>query len=158
MRLTTNPYGGHDIPADYSPDGKRLVFVRENPARHGNALFVVSLRGGPAKKISAWQGEASNSASWSPDGRWILSENDQGRIYVLRPDGSDRHPIALAVGSHDGAFDPGWAPDGKKIVFSLFISTGPRSGHVAIYTANADGSNLVSTGISGDNADWGPSP
>ncbi len=158
VRLTTNPYGGHDLPGDYSPDGKRLAFWAENPARHRSALFVVHLSGGPAKKISGWQGETSNTASWSPDGRWILTDNGQGTIYVIHPDGSGRHPIALHVGSHDGAFDPGWSPDGKKIVLSLFTATGPRSGHEAIYTANADGSNLVSTGLQGDVADWGPSP
>lgn len=160
VRLTTNPYGGHDIPADYSPDGKRIAFWRENPTRHHgrSALFVVPASGGPAKRISGWQGTESNTASWSPDGRWVLTDNGQGTIYVLHPDGTHRHPITLQVPSRAGAFDPGWSPDGTKIVLSLFIPTGPRSGHEAIYTANADGSNLTSTGIEGDNADWGPYP
>jgi Tol biopolymer transport system component len=159
VRLTTNPYGGHDLPGDYSPDGKRFAFWRENPNRQGRtALFIVHVSGGPAKQITGWQGATSNTASWSPDGRWILTESDQGTIYVLHPDGTHRHPITLDVPSRAAAFDPGWSPDGKKIVLSLFVPTGPRSGNEAIYTANADGTNLISTGIEGDSADWGPSP
>ena len=26
VRVTANPYGGHDIPGDYSPDGSRVIF------------------------------------------------------------------------------------------------------------------------------------
>ena len=46
-RLTTNPYGGGDFPGDFSPDGDRYVFPRENPQRrNGNvALFVVNADG-----------------------------------------------------------------------------------------------------------------
>lgn len=159
VRLTTNPYGGHDLPSDYSPDGTRVAFWREDPARHERrALFVVPLSGGPAKRISGWQSSESNSASWSPDGRWILTDNGQGTIYVLHPDGTHRHPIRLHVGSRAVAFDPGWSPDGTKIVFALFTPTGPRSGHEAIYTANTDGSNVTSTGLQGGTEDWGPYP
>ena len=31
VRITRNPYGGHDIPADVSPDGSQIVILRENP-------------------------------------------------------------------------------------------------------------------------------
>ena len=32
-RLTANPYGGARLPGDFSPDGTRYVFGRENPQR-----------------------------------------------------------------------------------------------------------------------------
>jgi hypothetical protein len=44
VRVTANPYGGHDIPGDYSPDGTRIVFGRENLSAQQFALFVVKLR------------------------------------------------------------------------------------------------------------------
>jgi hypothetical protein len=43
----------------------------------------------------------------------------------------------------------------RKIVFSMFIADRRRDGSEAIYTMNADGSGLTSTGLGGDAADWG---
>lgn len=139
MRVTTNPYGGHDRLSDYSPDGSRIVFGRENPPTQQFGLFVVNANGSDLHQISAWQPDFG-TASWSPDGRWILTDNGQGELYVVRPDGTDLHPISLHVGSgHVAAFQPSWSPDGKRIVFSLYQSSTHR---VDLFTARADGTDL----------------
>lgn len=55
-------------------------------------------------------------------------------------------------------FDPGWSPDGKRIVFSLRFR--PR-GRVDIYTARSDGTRLVQitdTRAFETFSDWGPHP
>src|SRR5215472_5550650 len=118
VRVTTNPYGGHDIPGDYSPDGTRIVFGRENPSLQQFALFVVNLNGSNLHQITEWQPDF-DIASWSPDGKWILTDNGQGRLYVVHPDGTGRHPIQLHtdLGRHL-EFQPSWSPNGKRIVFS----------------------------------------
>jgi Tol biopolymer transport system component len=54
--------------------------------------------------------------------------------------------------------DPGWSPDGTKIVFTRATkSPGTPS---SIYTVNADGSGLFQvTNARGDSQpDWGPHP
>jgi hypothetical protein len=156
-RLTTNTYGGHDIPADYSPDGRQLAFFRENPALgHGRvALYVLTLSDGAVRRISGWQRD-QGGASWSPDGRWILTDNATGGIYAVHPDGSGRHEIPVGAGSSAFAFEPSWAPDGKRIVFAMFTAQAPGSGRESLYTANPDGSDLTDTGLSGGSAaDWG---
>jgi Tol biopolymer transport system component len=159
VRLTSNPYGGHDIPGDYSPDGTRIAFFRENPnlGHDRFALSVVSVNGGAVHRLSGWQSDFGG-ASWSPDGQWILTDNSRGGLYVVHPDGSGRHQIPLAVGSRAFAFTPSWSPDGKQIIFALFTAKGPGSGQEAIYTANADGSGLQSTGLQGDAPAWGTHP
>jgi len=155
-RLTTSPYGGHDIPGDYSPDGSQLVFWRENPTLgHGRiAMYVLTFADGSVRRISGWQ-QDFGGASWSPDGRWILTDNAKGGIYALHPDGTGRHEISVRSGSVAFAFEPSWSPDGRKIVFSLFTAQGRGSGREGIYTANPDGSDLTDTGLSGSAADWG---
>jgi Tol biopolymer transport system component len=158
-RVTTNPYRSNDVPADFSPDGKRIVFFRQDPKRHNAiALFVVGVNGGHVKQITRWQHGQQGTASWSPDGRWILTGNAHGGLYVVHPNGTGWHRIPLAV-KHDAfAFTPGWSPNGKKITFGLFIPTGAHTGRRAIYTANADGSHPESTGLPGDSPDWGTHP
>jgi hypothetical protein len=74
-----------------------------------------------------------------PDGREIISETTQGRLFVVHPDGTGLTPIRLQTGTTQYfAFEPDWSPDGTRIVFCMHIN-----GQEDIYTANADGSNLV---------------
>jgi Tol biopolymer transport system component len=155
MRVTTNPYGGHDRIGDYSPDGSRIVFVRENPGLQKLGIFVVNVDGSGLRQISAWQPDVG-SVSWSPDGRWILTDNGQGELYVVHPDGTGEHQIHLQTGSgHVAAFQPSWSPDGRRIVFSLYQSS---TGHVDLFTAKADGSDLRQVTNTPDDeefANWG---
>jgi Tol biopolymer transport system component len=158
IRVTSNPYGSDDVPEDVSPDGSQIVFSRDDPNRHDQfANFVVGVNGGPVHQIGPWQ-SSLDGASWSPDGHWILTDNGHGSLYVVHPDGADRHQIPLAVDSRAVAFTPSWSPDGKKIVFGLFTFSGRGTGQEAIYTASADGSDLQSTGLQGDTPDWGTNP
>jgi TolB protein len=157
MRVTANPYGGgHDIPGDYSPDGTRIVFGRYNSTLNQFALFVVNVDGSGLRQITTWQPDFG-SASWSPDGKWILTDNARGGLYVVHPDGSGRHPIALQTGpGFFFAFVPSWSPDGKRIVFSLYQRS---TGQVGIFTAKADGTDLrlvTNAPVDQEMADWGP--
>jgi Tol biopolymer transport system component len=155
QRLTTNTLGGHDIAADYSPDGSRLAFLRENPAK-GIALHVLDIATGDIHRIGPWQHQ-HDSASWSPDGRRILFADGDGHLFTIRPDGSDRQLIPLQVASRRYAGHPGYSPDGKRIVFSLFTARNRDSAAIGIYTASVTGGDvrLVVDGVFND-ADWGP--
>jgi Tol biopolymer transport system component len=76
----------------------------------------------------------------------------------VRPDGAGLSQIRLQVGTANYfAFHPHWAPDGTRIIFSMFIN-----GTEGLYTANPDGSNVVRvtdapTGFD-DAPDWGTHP
>jgi dipeptidyl aminopeptidase/acylaminoacyl peptidase len=145
---------GNDVPADFSPDGTRIAFFRQNGPK-SFALFVVGVNGGAVHQISGWQPDMG-TASWSPDGRWILTDNGQGSLYVLHPNGTNRHRISLAISNDYAAFTPGWSPDGKKIVFGLARSTGQGG----IYTADINGSDVKQVtidvhGLHDDTPDWG---
>ena len=70
-RVTTSPDGAHDIPTDYSPDGRQIVFVRGKPGDEANStLMVVNVDGSGARALSD---QNLRWGRWSPDGKTILS-------------------------------------------------------------------------------------
>jgi Tol biopolymer transport system component len=159
-QLTTNPYGGHDIPEDYSPDGARIAFDREDPARGEAALHVLDLETGAIHRIGEWQHELPH-ASWSPDGRRIVTYDGKGNLLTMRPDGTRQRIVPLRVPAFSFAFVPGWSPDGTRIVFSMFTRRSPHgTQQLGIYTAASDGSDVRSVyrseSFSAEHADWGP--
>jgi Tol biopolymer transport system component len=162
------------FPADYSPDGNRLVLQTfdENDVNH---LSVVRLDGSGLMQITP-QNFGVNpgiGVSWSPDGTKILFSGgfvESGRrpaLYIVRPDGSGMHKVLIPGfrcgglpedPTAHGCLRPAWSPDGTKIIFDA-RSTKNRE----IYTANADGTGLIQVtragfGLDDMNADWGPHP
>jgi Tol biopolymer transport system component len=165
-RLTSYPYGSCnacDEPTDISPDGKQFVFLRfrnENTNHQQVALFVENLDGTGLRQITPYglaQPHEIASAQWSPDGQEIISETTQGRLFVVRADGTGLRPIRLQTSTNQYyAFEPDFSPDGTQIVFCMWLH-----GQEDIYTANADGSNVVQVTNTPDienGADWGRIP
>jgi Tol biopolymer transport system component len=154
-RLTTNPFGGHDIPGDYSPDGSLIAFARENPSLEAVAVFVAGAAGGRARQVTPWQDNLTNP-EWSPDGRWILFDTD-GTLQRVRGDGRALTPIPLSASGY--AFGPGWSPDGRALVFAFYDPLTQREG---IYRARADGGRAEPVTLAEDgffsNPDWGSAP
>jgi Tol biopolymer transport system component len=78
---------------------------------------------------------------------------------VSRPDGTKRHQITLQLPGRRFAWEPTWAPDGTRIVFSLFTRRA-GVGRQGIYTADPDGGDVRAVALAGEgfynNADWGP--
>jgi Tol biopolymer transport system component len=169
-RITANP-GGDDIPGDYSPDGRRLVFVRTD--ENGQVgISVVKLSGGGHRQITP-PGMILDDlfgGSWSPNGGRILfvaraAPDHRRAIWVVNADGSGLHelPITPSCGGaisdrrSISCFDPGWSPDGTKIVFTRVTANGTQAN---ISTVNADGSGLFQVTKKGGDGqpDWGSHP
>lgn len=126
--------GGRETHPAWSPDGRRLAFVRKD-ARFVPHLVLMDADGGNLRV------RASNvhSPSWSPDGhRLAVARGDcvyECGIFVISVDGDS------PVGTHviNGA-EPAWSPDGTKIAF---VGLSGDDGYHALYVANADGSSGV---------------
>jgi Tol biopolymer transport system component len=171
----TNAGGAADIPIDYSPDGRQLVFGRVDPSDHHctktSALYVVNVNGTGLREITPG-GFCDDDGSWSPDGREIAFVTDSGSVFVVHPDGSGLAQIPLATNSRAFSGDATWSPDGTKLAFILTTPVGSPSGgpsanfQEGIGTANADGTGVqqITTPpttpdfLFDHEADWGPHP
>jgi len=157
IRVTTSPGGGHDVPGDYSPDGRQIVFLRDNLVdEEHNALMVVNADGSDPRVLT--DRKVGLACRWSPDGKMILTES--GRSLLLVPaSGGQPIPIrGLDAGSAVKATRGGWSPDGAWIVFSRVTSTGED-----IWVMRKDGTDLHqithTPGVDEEGGEWGvPAP
>ena len=67
-RITATP--DDDSQPDWSPDGRRVVFVRQQPRSPASSLYVVRRDGGAVERLTP-PGEVAIMPAWSPDGRRI---------------------------------------------------------------------------------------
>jgi Tol biopolymer transport system component len=150
--------------AQLSPDGRRLLFVRDNRGalkpKEGKAVYVASNDGKGARRVTPWSLGGGDNPDWSPDGKWILFRSnealaEQVQIYVVRPDGSGlkqltRFKKGTIVTSSS------FSPDGKWIVYGA----AGVAGQADLFVMRADGSGirqLTHTRLWESAPDWGAS-
>jgi TolB protein len=123
----------------WSPDGSRLVFVRE-PGRNPD-VYVSDADGRNVERLTRGR-SAELSPTWSPDGNQIAFASNRGgrfAIYVMRADGTGVRRVAPRSDGNGDAHSPSWSPDGRSIAFSSSHAT-PENPE--IYVVRRDGSGL----------------
>jgi Tol biopolymer transport system component len=127
--------GVWDSAPAWSPDGRRLAFVRGvgPPSTATSEIYVVNADGSAERRLTRTSG-SEGFPVWSPDGRKIAFVRGTGGgrvrfvsdLYVMNPDGSGQRRV-----TRNGSGGT-WSPDGRKIAF---LSKGIR-------VINADGSGM----------------
>jgi TolB protein len=134
-QLTKSPEED-DYTSAPAPDGKALLVIaaRTVEGRHLEQLRLQPLDGSAPVPLNAPRARARN-ASWSPDGRWFVSESDaQGFSDLVKIEPKAGMAEQRLTSVREGCFEPDVSPDGSEIAF---VSS--REGDPEIYVMRADG-------------------
>ncbi|HZQ95902.1 MAG TPA: protein kinase [Candidatus Sulfotelmatobacter sp.] len=105
--------GALHSPAAISADGRSVAFVVR---RHDKQQLHVMTADGTQLHPLSGSIDVRGTASWSPDGRWIVvagSDANEEGLFKLPVDGGS--PVRIASGP---CLDPVWSPRGDLIVYS----------------------------------------
>jgi TolB protein len=164
------PATGEDSNPQFSPDGRRLVFQRNNvrsakPA-DGVALWILDLATGREHRITPYPMRAGDTPDWSPDGRRILFHDNldnapdiSPNLFTIRPDGTGLTQLTFATGGDPQYLGSSYSPDGRKIAAGRRPETGGTNADVIILNADGTGIHrLTHTVLYDSYPDWGPAP
>jgi TolB protein len=114
----------------WSPDGRKLVFVRAHD------LYVMDADGSHVRRLT--RDRRSASPAWSPDGKTIAFVRGTG-INVFRLGGGPARRITNPGGQDRS---PAWSPDGRTIVFARFSEALEHTigDNYELWTVRPDGS------------------
>ena len=167
LRRVTLPGAGiaRDDEPQWSPDGRRLVFVRVNGTARpagGQAIFTVRTDGSDLQRITPWDLRAGDGPNWSPDGARVLFRSNESEeftnsnLFTVGSDGSGVEQITH-VAPTTRLYSSGFSPDGKSITFGMQGTDDAAD----VFTMDVDGTGLtpVTRTSLGDSApDWGDAP
>jgi hypothetical protein len=137
------------IAAGWSPDGKQVIFAGSEPGK-GVRLYIQDLEGAKPKPIGP-EGGGTPNIQVSPDGKFVMGVDSDGKRLFFPVDGGEPHPVP---GIQPGEGLDGFTADGKSIFVHNFaglpcvitridLATGKRTPWRQIVPADAAGVDAI---------------
>jgi Tol biopolymer transport system component len=117
---------GVSVNYSWSPDGKKIIFSRRNPATiHGVRVFDIyefDVKSKKEKQLT--HGLRAHSPSYSPDGKkvvFVFLEDGTQNLAAADVDNMKAFERLTNFNGGEQVFNPKWSPDGKYIVFDYSL-------------------------------------
>lgn len=141
----------------WSPDRRRLAFIRSTPAGVVNAgtgdIVVMNADGSHPTRLTT--GGTDTRPVWAPDGRQLafsrFTNGLAANLFRMNDDGS-----GLTQVTHDGAISPTWSPDGTRLAYRSLPGGSPDGGHIFIVNADGTHPRQLTRGLEQGNPAWSP--
>lgn len=153
-RIFSTDIRGTETLAEFSPDGKQIVFVEKNSS-YQSAIYTIDTSGNNKfKVVDISEPGSSARLSWSPDKKSIAFANKttstRNNIWKVNTDGSGM--INLTNNEYRES-NPLFSPDGQYIAFVRYGSSGISD----IMYMKIDGSNIINLTNTADVHEYEPS-
>jgi TolB protein len=124
-RAVTHPASRlyEDDQPQWTPDGKRIVFVRFDPARERGAIFTVRSNGHDLRQITPWELDAGDGPDISPDGTRVLFRFPEhagfegSNLASMNLDGTGFRQLTHTE-PDERMLSASYSPDGRRITFA----------------------------------------
>jgi Tol biopolymer transport system component len=107
----------------FSPDGKRLLVVKNDPQTNLNNVWVWDIATGKQTQVTN-ETQPINSPVWSRDGKYIayvLFKDSYSHIYRKSADGTGDAELLFRYTPGAGVGLSDWSPDGKFLTFTTGV-------------------------------------
>lgn len=99
--ISSPPAGWIDRSPMYSPDGRRIAFIRSSVAGVSNDIFVMNANGGHVKRLTFDHRPIAGAPAWTSDSKEIVFSSARGAamgLWMVAADGCIPRPVAGPVG------------------------------------------------------------
>ncbi len=150
---------GDPVAFDFSPDSKEIAFARNTDKMEAistnNDIFIVSVGGGEAKRITGHNPGSDTTPRYSPDGRWIAYRSqarggyESDRFRLMLYDRQRRTVKELSTGFDRWVSELVWSPDSQKVYLSAedrgreLIAVAATGGGIKPLITSSAGSGLT---------------
>jgi len=110
--------------AQFSPDGKRMVF--ESTRSGSPEVWVCNVDGSDPLQLTSFGGALTGTPRWSPDGQYIVLDSratGKPELYIVSSGGGKARMLPTLPA---GGSVPYWSRDGKWIYFSSDVDLQPQ--------------------------------
>lgn len=122
LRLTTDPAA--DRSASWSPDGRTIAFLRDEPEGPKKQVRVIAPLGGVERQVGGIQPAAPFSGltlAWCPDSTCVLVSDSPGpgkldALFAIAIDSGEKRQVTFPP-DLVGDVDPVVSPDGRSLIF-----------------------------------------
>jgi Tol biopolymer transport system component/DNA-binding winged helix-turn-helix (wHTH) protein len=117
-RLTEPPPASDDWGPSYSPNGQKVLFVRNHELGLPDEIWVTSSSGGAASRVLSEQGRIVSAPQWSFDGRSVIfSSNRSGHPALWRASLDVPDSIVQISQAGSPAWDPSISRRGYRLAY-----------------------------------------